>query len=315
MSIIKEIELDGFKALNISNDFISITTIPSLGGKIVSVEDKKSGFDFAFKNPHIKNYSCKYASDFSNSSASGIDECFPTVALSKYTEYPWENIEIPDHGEIWSQEMETEVIGKTIVQKAHGVRFPYIFNRAINLEDNSLFLNYRVENLSNFDFKYAWSIHPHFILLENTEIHMENGTDIFVDFTKTNDFQLKTLKYKWPILETGDNKSIDFSKITAIDNGQAEKLYACNLKEGRVKLCYPDQKESITFKFNSELLSYCGIWIDHGGWPFNDNPYKVLAIEPCNCITDRFEDSVARRAFDVVKAKSYKEWKLDLIIE
>jgi len=315
MSIIKEISYDGFKALNISNDFVSLTAIPSLGGKIVSVENKKSGFDFAFKNPYIKNHSCKYASDYSDSSASGIDECFPTVALSKYTEYPWENIEIPDHGEIWSQEMETEVTGKTIIQKVHGIRFPYIFNRAINIEDNSVSLNYRVENLSNIDYKYIWSIHPHFVLLENTEINMEKGADVFVDFTKTNDFQLKTFKYKWPVLKTGDGKEIDFSKITAIDNGQAEKLFVCNLKEGKVKLSYPEQDESITFKFNNEVLRYCGIWIDRGGWPFNDNPYKVLAIEPCNCITDRFEDTFKRGAFDVVKAKSYNEWKLELIIK
>ncbi len=315
MSKITEIEFEGFKAINASNSFISLTTIPALGGKIVSIENKKSGFDYAFKNKHIKNKPCSYDSDFSFSSASGIDECFPTVALSKYTEPPWENIAIPDHGEIWTQETETEIIGKTIIQKVNGIRFPYRFNRAINLEENIVSLNYRLENLSRIDFKYIWSIHPHFVLLENTEIIAGKETDVFVDFSKTNAFKIKTGKYKWPVLNTEEGRAVDFSKISDIDDGMADKLYLCNMLTGEARLNYLDKHESMVFRFNKDVLKYCGIWIDRAGWPFNENPYRVLAIEPCNCISDRFEDSLQRGAFDVVGAKSYNEWKLELVIE
>ena len=315
MSNIKEIDYEGFKAINLSNSFISIITVPSLGGKIVSIENKKSGFDYAFKNKYIKNSICEYDSDFSLTSISGLDECFPTVALSKYTEFPWKGTVIPDHGEIWSQEAETEIVGNTIIQKVNGIRFPYLFNRAINIENNCIFLNYRIENLSTMNLKYIWSIHPHFNLLENTEILIDDNPKMSVDFTKNNKLELKTEKYKWPIAKTDDGKEINFSKISDISNGEAEKLYVGELNKGEVKLNYLNENESMIFRFNKDVLKYCGVFIDRAGWPFNDKPYKSLAIEPCNCISDRFEDSLKRGEFDMVKAKKYNDWKLELILE
>ncbi len=314
MPKVVEIEYDGFRALNLSNPFLSLTVIPSLGGKIVSLYNKRSGFDFAFKNSHIDNHICEYDSDYAESSASGIDECFPTIALSQYEEQPWKGIKIPDHGEVWCQEVDTELKDNTIIQKIHGVRFPYCFNRTINLEENRVILNYRVENLSSFDLNYIWSIHPHFDLYENTKISIKGNPDVYVDFTKNNSFKLKTKKYKWPVLKTEDGKEIDFSLITDIENGDAEKLYLQNMIDGEIVLEYLDQNESITFRFDENILKYCGIWIDKNGWPFDTDPYKVLAIEPCSCISDRLEDSIQRGSFETVKAKNYDEWKLELII-
>ena len=43
MTKIIETDYEGFKAFNLSNSFISLTIIPSLGGKIVSLQNKKSG--------------------------------------------------------------------------------------------------------------------------------------------------------------------------------------------------------------------------------------------------------------------------------
>ena len=183
------------------------------------------------------------------------------------------------------------------------------------LEDNQLNLNYRVENYCSFDLDYIWSIHPHFNLYENTRILIDGNPDICVDFTKNNAFELKSKKYKWPVLQTEDGGKIDFSLITDIDSGEAEKLYLSNLVKGEVKVNYLDKKESITFKFNKDILKNCGIWIDKSGWPFNSNPYKVMAIEPCSCISDRFEDSFQKGVFETVKSKSYNEWNLVLILE
>jgi len=315
VSELKEIIYDGFKALNLSNSFTSVIVVPSLGGKIVSIEKRSSGFDYAFKNEHIKNKKCLYGSDYAASSASGVDECFPTVAASRYTEFPWEDIAIPDHGEIWAQEVEIEIVGKTIIQKAYGIRFPYVFRRAINLEDNTVSINYRVENPGTMDFNYIWSIHPHFNLYENTEIIIEGNPDVYMDFSMKNAFKMKTHKYKWPVLTTDNGKMINFSKIEDVDNGDGEKFYLCNMSRGEVKLRYPDKDETMIFKFNKDILKYCGIWIDRNCWPFNTEPYKVLAIEPCNCISDRFEDSLQRKAYNTIKAKNYAEWKLELILE
>ena len=303
-----------FEAIKIENEKVSLITIPELGGKIISLKNKKSNFDFAFNNGPLDLDRVYYDSDYSKSTTYGIDECFPTIAPSKYTDYPWKGIDIPDHGEIWALEFDSLITGDNIVQRTYGIRFPYAFSRTINISDNRILFSYNVENLSSFDFKYIWSIHPHFNLFENTEVKINGDADFLIDFSRSKDLELKTKKYSWPFAETKDGRKIDFSKISKL-NGNAEKLYLANLSEGEVKLIYHDFGEEISFIFDNNKNKDCGLWINRGGWPLDGKSYNTVAIEPCNCITDKFEESFKRNAFDFVKAKSNNKWEVSLIIK
>ncbi|MBA7560566.1 hypothetical protein ES708_02195 [subsurface metagenome] len=164
---IKETKLEDFKALTIKNKKISLTIIPELGGKIISIINRETGFDFIWRNKTIKLQKFSYDSNFAFSDSSGINECFPTIFPCKYICFPWENIMIPDHGEIWPLSFKTVVKENKIIQDVHGVRFPYIFTRVIGINNNTIKLSYKVENLSQFKFNFIWAIHPIFKLLDH----------------------------------------------------------------------------------------------------------------------------------------------------
>lgn len=309
-----EISHEGLRALEVSNRNISFITVPALGGKIISLTNKNSGFDFIYNNTAIKNRIWEYNSDFSITNASGIDECFPTVGKSKYKEFPWDNINIPDHGEIWTQDLKTKISEKVINQGIYGVRFPYYFNRKIILSKNKLIFNYHVTNLSSYNFKYIWSFHPIFKLLPGTQIGIDGNPDMYLDYSTNNRFQLKVKKYRWPIAIEKSGKKIDFSNIDITDSGDAEKIYLNNLFSGKVDVYYTVQKEKISAVFDIEALRYLGVWINRKGWPFNKNKIDSMAIEPCNCVTDKFEDSVKRGAFGILEGNSRASWEIELIM-
>jgi len=312
-SEIKELKYDSFSAIEIKNKFLSLITIPELGGKIVSLKNIKSDFDFAFKNKTVELSREAYDSDYSKSSSAGIDECFMSISPSIYTEYPWKNTYIPDHGEIWSLKFKTEIIDEDICQKVIGVRFPYIFNRKIKLEQNKVFFFYKAENLSAMDLKFIWSFHPHFNLYEDTIIKIKDNPDMYIDYSKNNIFLSQEEKHIWPYAFTKNGKKLDFSSIEKI-NGDAEKLFISNFSKGKVSLIYCSQKEQIDFTFDNEKIKYCGLWINKNGWP-DKNPYKTIAIEPCNCVTDKLENSIKRNALDIIPAEGSFEWTICLEIK
>ena len=92
-------------------------TIPRLGGKIISILNKKTGFDCMYINPNHplqeNSYDCAYTC-----SASGMDELLPNIASAEYPDYPWQGTKMPDKGEVWTREMTTKAAGLAAPQTA-----------------------------------------------------------------------------------------------------------------------------------------------------------------------------------------------------
>jgi len=308
MARIQKIELERFKAITIKNEKISLTTIPELGGKIISIINRETGFDFIWRNETIKLQKFSYDSDFAFSDGSGVDECFSTIAPCKYIDFPWKSINIPDHGEIWSLSFKTMVKGDKIIQKVCGVRFPYTFTRVIGIDGNAIRLSYKVENLSQFKFDFIWAIHPIFKLRKNTEVIIEGSPDVTVGFSINEELILRDKKYVWPVIETEDGRSMDFSKID-VDKRYAVKFVLSNLSTGVVTLRYGDKNEKMDIIFSKDKIKYCGLWINSKGWP-GESLYKYshIAIEPCNGITDSLKECIQRNGFGSIKGGDQITW-------
>ncbi|WP_242949646.1 DUF5107 domain-containing protein [Clostridium pasteurianum] len=93
-----------FKNMNsitLENDLLKVIIIPDLGGKLVSIYNKSSNFELLFQNKEDSYKKPELNSDFGSFDASGFDDAFPTIDISKIN-YQGQEILYPDHGEIWS---------------------------------------------------------------------------------------------------------------------------------------------------------------------------------------------------------------------
>jgi len=313
--LISQTIYQNFKGIKIENDLISLVTIPAIGGKVVSIRDKKNNFEYVYNNSQQGLKKSGYGSDFDVERPTGIDECFPTIGKCLYPDYPWEGTEIPDHGEIWPLRFRTKIKGDySVYQEVNGVRFPYLFTREIKIDDNRIIFSYMVKNLCSMDFKYGWSMHPQFVIMEDSEIKAGRGGDLFVDFSTKYDFGKGEKKYKWPYAINSKNEKIDFSKIKNIDDGSLTKLYLLDRSKEKVELLYKTRGQKLGIELNSGQAKIYGIALNKGGWPFTKKPYNWIGIEACNCITDKLSESISRKVHGLLKQDSTDSWQLTFFI-
>jgi len=162
--------------------------------------------------------------------------------------------------------------------------------------------------LSQFKFDFIWAIHPIFKLRKNTEVIIEGSPDVTVGFSINEELILRDKKYVWPVIETEDGRSMDFSKID-VDKRYAVKFVLSNLSTGVVTLRYGDKNEKMDIIFSKDKIKYCGLWINSKGWP-GESLYKYshIAIEPCNGITDSLEECIRRNGFGTIKGGDQITW-------
>ena len=110
---------------------LELMVLPTLGAKISSV--RWAGVELLAQNPRKRLEEARYAAPYSEFDASGFDECLPTIGPCRYPEFPWEGVEVPDHGEMWSIPWAAQEEGDELHLVARGVRFPYEFHKWIAL--------------------------------------------------------------------------------------------------------------------------------------------------------------------------------------
>ncbi|MGO9307881.1 MAG: hypothetical protein ACLQDL_02520 [Spirochaetia bacterium] len=311
MRAIREIHYNGFAAVELETEWLKAIVLPELGGKIISLLNKTNGFDCTFVNPFTGLVRYPYDAAYVTTDC-GIGDLFPSIAVGFHTDGPWKGIPLPDKGEIWTQPMETVVLPAGLAQTTFGVRFPYRFVRKLEICEHRIILDYTLENLCPFDFKYIWSLQPHLRISGNMEIVAAGTPSFYVDWSRNHSFEAQERLYSWPRAHAADSdREIDFSRIGAM-TGDAEKLYLTGLDQGVVSLHYDDEREAVTFRFDPSLIPNCGLWINKEGWPIEGNRTKLVAIQPCNCMSDFFDVTDRHGVIGTVKGKEENRWRIEI---
>ncbi len=180
--------IDGLTALTLRSSALAVTTIPELGGKIVSI--RRRGADDAeeevlWRNPTRSLHSTHFDALFEDYDTSGYDECFPGIGAGPFPTPPWAGVNNPDHGEVWALPWRVEQTGMSepaspgtmprrspgVRLSVHGVRFPYLLEREMTfLAPDRLALQYRATNHASVELPYIWSAHPLFAVTPTTRL-------------------------------------------------------------------------------------------------------------------------------------------------
>lgn len=300
---------DGHEVWTGSNSMIQLTLAPHLGSKVISLKNLKTGREWLSRSDNPPGNK-GYASSFTDSDGSGWDEMFPTINVCKYPEFPWQGVELPDHGEVWSIPWHVAVQEGKLSCDVYGVRMPYHLKKTYSFTDEErLRIDYSVQNLSPFPFSFLWAAHPLFQVDEGMEIIVPSELNtIVVSYSQDGRLGQMGDIQKWPI-PFAHQEQTRLNLVEAATARTAEKYYfQGELPEGKASLYDPGTGEQLTMIFPKEKVPYLSIWANYGGF---GGQYHV-AIEPATGFLDDVSYAMARQAVSTVEGHGTYEWFVEI---
>jgi galactose mutarotase-like enzyme len=276
----------GFRVYSLKNEEIELAVVPELGAKIISLKNLRTGREWLW-HPQggMKLFRNRSSDGFSQSPLVGIDECFPTIAPCF-----WQERNLPDHGELWNLEWDTnrEAWEKGILKT--GVRLkisPFQFERTIELDENEVRIHYELTNLAGSREKFVWAIHPLLRLQPGDQLELPASTRALLN-------------------GEGWVDAID----SAVPRQNCVKIFAFPVSEGRVAIHNQDLGDRLELEWDPVQNNTLGLWLTRGGW----HGHHHFAMEPMNSDADALALAAERKRCGTIEARSSVSWQLSLRI-
>jgi len=300
----------------LNNGLLRLTAVPELGGKIVSLIRQESGYECLLQppDPEWAYRPRSYGDSFENYETSGFDECAPTVAECLYPEEPFLARQLPDHGDVWCLPSSVELVGEQISLTTSLRSLPLRFTKLVQLQENTVRLDYELANLSQSSVKYLWSAHPLLKVQPGAEIILpQEVREVEVRWSKDERLGKSGDRCTWPKTTDCFGQMVDLNRVGPPSAGTAEKLFTPRLSEGFCGMFLPRENESIVFRFDSGLVPYVGIWMCQGGWPTSRaGKHFTVALESCTGRDDSLEEAIRRNECTVLAGHETKQWWLEI---
>jgi hypothetical protein len=301
-------------AISLESPHITAQFLPAIGAKLCSLVYKPRGFELLAQRPNLHYRVAAYDGDFvAQGECAGLDDMFPTIDKCFYEGQPWHGTPIPDHGEVWSIPWDVAVESGRLHFATYGVRFPYKLEKWLACQDDStLHADYRVTNLSNFDFDFLWAAHPMFTLEEGANLALPDGVQRIVTvFSTNNSLGGYGDEFAWPLATLPDGSRRDLRQIRPQEVRDTAKYYIKGkMPQGWCALTYPKSNLTLTLSFPVEQVPYLAILSNEGGW---QDMYDIF-LEPATASFDRPDVARLRNESSTVKARATYEWSLDIAL-
>lgn len=299
------------KSIVLESTKIRAEFIPEPGGKLASLINKNTGYEYLVQRENAVYREQPYNGVYVDGECSGFDDMFPTIDTCRYENEPWQGVEMPDHGEVWSLPWKFEFDDLTLKMSVEGVRFPYRLEKSVFLSnENTLRIEYTLTNLSSSEFEFLWAGHFMLNVKEGTTVTVPDDCKQAVTILTNGNGAYGDI-HDWPYFKDKNGNKYRADICRPKDTLGFEKYYFINrLKDGWCKLNYPDNKNGFKISFPVSTVPYLGLLMNEGGW---DGLYNIF-IEPCSVCYDR--PDVAKKYGQVSKVAGLGKysWYLEITL-
>ncbi|MCO5239594.1 MAG: hypothetical protein M9904_06015 [Chitinophagaceae bacterium] len=307
------ISLSKYKNKNsvvLENSKIRAEFIPSPGGKLISLIDKLTGYEYMVQRSNGIYRDQPFDGIYTEGECSGFDDMFPTIDACEYQLPPWKGVKMSDHGEVWSLPWTYRILENMLEMEVNGIRYPYLLKKMVSLTgDNGLQWTYKLFNNSESDFEFLWAGHFMINAVEGLRIELPPDCKEAVSVLSASGREYGET-VGWPFQKDKDKKVYRADIMRSASERGFEKFYFSDkLEKGWCRLIYPDGK-LLTISFSSETVPYLGLLVNENGW---DGLYNLF-VEPCTVCFDR--PDVARQYGQIskVNARGIYTWSLQVNI-
>lgn len=297
-------------ALTLASPAVEATVVPAIGGRVVSLRDRRSGRQWLTRGRFpTAAEAAVWAGEgavFDGRASFGWDECLPTVAPCADPLDP-EAPPLRDHGDQWGRPADASIVGDGAGLRVdwRGARWGFAFARTLSLaSDDVLEVAYELRAPTGVRIPFLWSMHPALALEPGARIDLP-GVER-VSLTWANGLALAPGAVAWPLAEVGGS-TVDLAAVRS-GTGWALKLYAES--SGPLRAVAPDGA-SLAIEPDGSIGS-AGIWLAYGGWPVDGEPVEQVALEPTTSGDDDLAGALDRGRARWLDGDGIERWRVRL---
>ena len=267
----------GLQVVRLENRLICIDVLPELGAKIYNFIHRPSNRNLLWQNPRVAPARQSFGAVFDDVWSGGWDELVPNDLPAPANDGEM----LPDHGEVWSQASEWEVIKRE--EMAAAVRFvsrghvlPTVFEKTISLHEDESFcmVQYRYSNLGHRPIDFLWNIHPALAVSPATRLDVPARRGL-VDPWHAVQFEAGN-EYDWPYVVDRAGNRVDLRKVPAPESMTADHHYLQDLRKGWYAATETETQVGFGLVFPIEVFPYLWLFRALGGW----RGLYTLILEP-----------------------------------
>ena len=288
------------------NRHLRAVVLPALGGKIVSLIDKRADVELLWRNDRVPLRKVGFGAGYDDNFVGGWDEVFPNDEPEVLAGGP-----MPDHGELWTLPWTVVGWGEDDVAWIElavrtTITATSVTKRVVLGEGNSLRVEHTVGNEGRLDLPFLWKSHVAVVLQPDTTVSMA-ATEVRVHEFGAPRVRPPGGRFDWPRAEV-DGRTYDFRELPdTTERGISEFLIATGLTRGRCAVGHPAADSGLRLDWDRAELPSCWLFGSYGaGWRGLD----VLVLEPCTGHPLSVAGGVAAGTHQVLAAGQTRTWSL-----
>ena len=267
MTTIREgLAIDQTPIIRMESDWLQADVAPTVGGRIINIADKGSGYQFLWHNERLKLERLPAGSEYDPNFYGGVDELLPNDIPETIG-----GVDSPDHGELWTLALNHRLEGDALV--LHGT-LPLTglqYERKMTLRPDSphIDFDYRIENPTGERREFLWKLHAALKIGAGDVIQSSARTARVVDreWSRWDSEE----PFEWP--EINGNRADQIPPY----NGTMDFFYLYDLEEGRMAWVQGDGPLTFAYTWDKKVFPYAWLFASFGGF----DEHYVAILEPC----------------------------------
>jgi len=281
MPAIRQIlQVDGIPVIRLDSAHLQVDVAPRVGGRVTSIVDKKSRYEFLWHNKNLPLELKSAGSEYDPNFYGGIDELLPNDLPECI-----DGIDCPDHGELWTTPLSADISEDRLTLRVHLPKAGLAYEREMHIRQNTSWLDfkYRLTNTTNQPRQLLWKLHAALAVQAGDVIDCPARQARIVApawsrFTTTAPFA-------WPKIEDRA------ANIVPPLDGTMDFFYLSDLTAGEMFWHRPGAGLKFGYKFDSNVFPYAWLFASYGGFL----GHYTIILEPCTCMPMSVNEAAAKQ--------------------